>query len=94
MAATDHELKILSIETRIGDGGILYLAVADTGPGIDAKEWGDIFLPLVTTKTQGMGMGLAICKTIAEQHGGWLTVASVKPRGALLTIAFPAVRDE
>jgi C4-dicarboxylate-specific signal transduction histidine kinase len=94
MVASDHWPRVLGIETRIGDDGMLYLAVADTGPGFDAKVSADMFRPFVTTKALGMGMGLSICKTIVEQHGGQLTVASVKPHGALATIAFPAVRGE
>ena len=70
------------------------MLIRDSGPGFDARIAENPFKPFVTTKPSGMGMGLSICKSIVEQHGGQLTVASLKPRGALLTIVVPAVRAE
>jgi len=92
MITSDHWARILSIVTRIGEEGTIFLTVADTGPGFDAKVSKDIFRAFVTTKPQGMGMGLSICRTIVEQHGGQLTLAAAKPRGAVLTIAFPGTK--
>jgi two-component system sensor kinase FixL len=89
MAASDHGARILDIETRIGQDGPVLLMVADTGPGFDAKVAANVFSPFVTTKAQGMGMGLSICKSIVEQHGGQLTAVSHNSRGALLTMALP-----
>jgi signal transduction histidine kinase len=90
MAASDHWVRMLQIETRTGETGAVIFTVADSGPGFDAKVAEKLFTPFVTTKAQGMGMGLTICKSIVEQHGGQLTGTSIKPRGALLTLVLPA----
>jgi signal transduction histidine kinase len=92
MAGSNALDRILDVETRIGPTGTVFLTVADSGPGFDAKVAANMFTPFVTTKPQGMGMGLSICKSIVEQHGGQLTAVSLRPRGALLTIALPAVK--
>jgi signal transduction histidine kinase len=57
--------------------------VADNGPGIGPQELEQIFNPLFTTKSGGMGMGLSICRSIVEAHGGRLWVESNKPEGAV-----------
>jgi signal transduction histidine kinase len=90
MAASDPWARILNVETKVGQTGTVFLTVADSGPGFDPKVTEKMFSPFVTTKAQGMGMGLSICKSIIEQHGGQLTAVSTKPRGALLTVALPA----
>ena len=91
MVASGHPPGILNVETRMGEAGSVVLAVADTGPGFDPKVAANLFNPFVTTKAQGMGMGLSICKSIVEQHGGQLTAVSIEPRGALLTVVLPGV---
>jgi C4-dicarboxylate-specific signal transduction histidine kinase len=59
------------------------VAVADTGPGVDADSADRIFDPLYTTKSHGMGMGLAICRAIIEAHGSKLWLAPNTPVGAV-----------
>jgi signal transduction histidine kinase len=63
--------------------------VQDSGPGIDVKELDRIFDAFVTTKTNGMGLGLAICRTIVLRHGGQLTASSDGKRGALFQLVLP-----
>jgi signal transduction histidine kinase len=63
--------------------------VEDSGPGIDAENMDRIFRPFVTTKPARLGLGLAVCKTIVENHGGALTVASSPPKGARFEITLP-----
>jgi len=86
------DVGAIDLETRVGPTGTVYLTVADSGPGFDAAVAEKMFTPFVSTKAQGMGMGLSICKSIVEQHGGRLTAVSVRPRGALLTIALPGAK--
>jgi len=64
------------------DGGVL-VSVADTGRGIDPHDMNRIFNPLFTTKADGMGMGLPICRSIIEAHDGRLWVTSNAPQGAI-----------
>jgi signal transduction histidine kinase len=89
LCSSDHLARILRIETSIDPDGTVFLTVEDSGPGFDAKVADNLFHPFVTTKPKGMGMGLSICKSIVEKHGGELTATSGKPRGATLRIALP-----
>ena len=61
----------------------------DTGTGISEQIMAKIFTPLFTTKAQGMGFGLAICKRVVEAHGGKITVESVVGKGTTFTITLP-----
>jgi signal transduction histidine kinase len=61
-----------------------------TGPGIDPDKLGNIFDAFFTTKRQGMGLGLAICRMIVERHGGKLLASSGNRGGALFEIVLPA----
>jgi PAS domain S-box-containing protein len=78
-------LKIRSTQTN----GNVEIAFADTGTGIPENIMAKLFTPLTTTKAQGMGFGLAICKRIVEAHGGKITVESVAGKGATFTITLP-----
>jgi signal transduction histidine kinase len=89
MTESDRGARMLNIETRFDQTGSVVLTIADSGPGFDAKVAANLFSPFLTTKARGMGMGLSICKSIVERHGGQLTVASIEPHGALLTIVLP-----
>lgn len=71
-------------------GGKVHLAVQDSGTGLPADA-PDIFKPFFTTKADGMGMGLSICRTIVEAHGGVLQATSILPHGTLLTFDLPLV---
>jgi signal transduction histidine kinase len=64
--------------------------VRDTGPGIAEEHLQRLFEPFFSTKQDGMGMGLAICRTTAESHGGRLTVESELGRGAIFRVTLPA----
>lgn len=68
----------------------IHLSVADAGPGIDPGLIERIFDPLFSTKAAGMGIGLAICKSIIEAHGGTLEVVSAIEKGSRFTIRLPA----
>ncbi|HUO00248.1 MAG TPA: AAA family ATPase, partial [Bradyrhizobium sp.] len=64
------------------DGGVL-LEVRDSGPGIDPANVNRVFEPFFTTKTSGVGMGLSICRSIIDAHGGQMWVTANEPRGAV-----------
>ncbi len=65
------------------------IAFADTGKGIPEETLKKLFTPLFTTKAQGMGFGLAICKRVIEAHGGTITVKTVVNKGTTFTITLP-----
>jgi signal transduction histidine kinase len=64
-------------------------AFQDTGSGISAEVMTNLWIPLFTTKTKGMGLGLPICKRIVEAHGGKITVESDQGKGTIFKIALP-----
>ena len=93
MAATS-ETRALSLKTEADGDGTVSVSVADSGVGFRSEEVGRIFNPLYTTKSGGMGMGLAICRAIIEAHGGELSAAANSPRGATLRFVLPADEAE
>ena len=88
IADSDMKKREVGLSTA-RDGDRAEIRVADTGPGIAASDVAKIFDPFFTTKPQGMGMGLAIAKTIVEAHRGTIAVASLASGGALFTIRLP-----
>jgi two-component system, LuxR family, sensor kinase FixL len=63
--------------------------VQDTGPGLDPEQFDRLFQSFYTTKPDGIGMGLAISRSIAEAHGGRLSAAPNNPRGAVFRFTLP-----
>ncbi len=66
----DSPVRTLTVATYLDDEDMIEVSVSDTGPGIDQDVAGRLFQPFVTTKADGMGVGLSICRTIIEAHGG------------------------
>jgi signal transduction histidine kinase/ActR/RegA family two-component response regulator len=88
--------KRISITSRADAAGDrIQLEISDTGPGIPAEIQEKIFEPFFTTKPpgQGTGLGLSLCRTIIDQHGGTLTVRSTPGRGATFLIELPSARQ-
>ena len=83
----NRELRISSVS--IEPEGVC-VAVRDTGPGLSAETLPRVFEPFYTTKSDGMGMGLSICRSIIEAHGGRLWATPCEPRGALFQFTIPA----
>lgn len=89
MAAGD-EPRILTVRSEAYEEGGIRVSVADTGPGVDSQDRNRVFNPLFTTKPDGMGMGLAICRSIIEAHDGRLWVTPNTPRGAVFQFTLNA----
>jgi len=89
MAAKDNP-RILSVKTVAHEGNGVMIAIADTGTGIDAQHIDQIFNPLFTTKADGLGMGLSICRAIIESHEGRLWVTPNTPSGSVFQFTLPA----
>jgi signal transduction histidine kinase len=85
MVSTVPGARRLRLAARL-EGSSVVLSVQDTGPGIAAKDAARVFEPFFTTKLGGMGLGLAICKTIAQDHGGDLRLAQSGPGGCVFEI--------
>ena len=83
-----RELQI-SIDAVPSEGGVR-VGVRDTGPGLSPESLSRLFEPFYTTKPEGMGMGLSICRSIIEAHGGRLWAIPCEPRGALFQFTIPA----
>jgi signal transduction histidine kinase len=82
--------RILSLKSDTRDDGGVLISVADTGTGIDPQDVQRVFNPLFTTKSGGMGMGLAICRSIIEAHDGMLWVAPNTPQGSIFQFVLGA----
>jgi signal transduction histidine kinase len=91
MASVEGDARTLQLRTqRSGAGGVV-IEVEDSGPGIEPAHMPNIFDAFVTTKSAGMGLGLAICREIVERHGGTLSASSNVGRGALFQVILPAL---
>jgi signal transduction histidine kinase len=90
MGAVSEGARQVIITSRQIELNDLYVGVQDTGPGLSPETLSRLFEPFYTTKPNGMGMGLTICRSIVEAHGGRLWVSACQPRGALFQFAIPA----
>ncbi|MBR0846445.1 sensor histidine kinase [Bradyrhizobium diazoefficiens] len=88
---TDMPRREVRLST-VRAGNQAEIRIADTGPGIAASDLANVFNPFFTTKAKGMGMGLAIARTIVEAHHGTIDVENRPSGGALFTIRLPIVR--
>lgn len=80
-AMADSEERVLTIRTAIDSPGFVRVTVADTGAGLAHEIAGQLFQAFLSTKSEGMGLGLSICRTIVEAHGGRIWAESQKPGG-------------
>jgi PAS domain S-box-containing protein len=89
MAKVTESARELTVSSGKDETGNLFVAVRDSGEGIDEANLERVFDAFFTTKPEGMGMGLAICRTIIESHGGRLWVTANSPRGAVFQFTLP-----
>jgi signal transduction histidine kinase len=95
MSSIAADSRILRLRSEATESGECIVAIEDSGPGIEPERLKRIFEPFFTSKSKGMGMGLSICRSITEAHGGRLWVAGNTPRGAVFQFVLPvaAARD-
>ncbi|MEE9161012.1 MAG: PAS domain-containing sensor histidine kinase, partial [Gammaproteobacteria bacterium] len=85
----DDVEKNINVETRIKDDNYVEVCISDNGPGINAQDENNIFEAFYTTKDSGLGMGLSICKSIIENHGGELGYSQNKTDGSRFYFSLP-----
>jgi C4-dicarboxylate-specific signal transduction histidine kinase len=86
LAGRERELHVTT-ELIASEG--VRVGVRDSGPGFSAENLQRLFAPFYTTKPNGMGMGLSICQSIIEDHGGRLWASRIDPQGALFQFTIP-----
>ena len=93
MAGAGDRPRELTIVSREGDTNTVFVEVRDTGPGFDPADLDRLFQSFYTTKPDGIGMGLAISRSIVEAHGGTLSAGPNRPHGATFQFTVPARAD-
>src|SRR5215469_11871078 len=88
MQVDKNDHRVLQVSSESG-GDKIIVAVEDSGPGIDPDQAKSIFDAFVTTKSHGMGLGLALCRMIVVRHSGELTASPANPRGSIFRIGLP-----
>ena len=83
----------LVVRTSSIDESNVLVEVQDSGTGIVAEKLESIFDPFVTSKPEGLGMGLSICRSIIERHGGKISAANNPDRGAKFSVTLPVTRE-
>jgi PAS domain S-box-containing protein len=89
MSAVTHERRMLRVTSQTDGAGDLLVTVGDSGPGLTPEIMDRLFDPFFTTKPEGMGMGLSICRSIIDAHGGRLWASPRSPRGAVFQFTVP-----
>jgi signal transduction histidine kinase len=91
MGSSETGPRELLISTEQDHTGVL-VAVRDSGPGIDPSHLDRVFDAFYTTKSSGTGMGLSICRSIIDAHGGRLWAEPNEPRGTIFQFTLPAAQ--
>jgi signal transduction histidine kinase len=89
MDNTMDRSRVLRVIAKSHGPDAIIVIVEDSGPGIDPRRLDNIFDPFITTKPDGMGLGLAICRMIVERHGGRLSALSDGMSGARFQFVLP-----
>jgi signal transduction histidine kinase len=90
MSGVMNRARLLRVTTMLDANGCVLTAVADSGKGLDAPTINRIFEPFFTTRREGMGMGLSICRSIVEAHGGRLWASCRLPHGSVFQFTLPS----
>jgi signal transduction histidine kinase len=89
MLSIPERERLVCVRSGKHDGGGALIAVEDSGPGVEPEDARRIFEAFFTTKAEGMGMGLSICRSIVESHGGRITVTKAVPQGTVFQVTLP-----
>jgi signal transduction histidine kinase len=89
MDAVSNRERVLRVRSAIHNTNEVLVSIEDSGPGIDPENINRIFEPFYTTKSDGMGMGLAICRSIIEAHQGRLWVSAGIQHGSVFRFTLP-----
>jgi signal transduction histidine kinase len=84
------QYRVLTARCRLSKADVVYVAIEDTGPGVESDDRDRIFERLFTTKAHGMGMGLSICRSIVENHAGRIWVSPAAHGGSIFQFELPA----
>lgn len=90
MSGTSVCIREVLIRTQCNEAGQVWVSVSDSGPGFGSHSSERLFTPFYTTKPSGLGMGLAICRSTIEVHGGQLWACANQPCGAVVQFLLPA----
>jgi two-component system sensor kinase FixL len=85
--------RSLAIRVAPGRDNLIVVSISDTGSGIGELTFPRLFEPFTTTKKDGMGVGLSICRTIIEAHGGTIAAENNLTGGATFTFTLPNVNE-
>ena len=90
-ALAEHRVLTLRVRPAASNAqsGWVEFAVIDQGEGIAPEVAAQLFTPLFTTRVEGMGLGLSLCRTVIEQHGGFLGFEAGQPRGTVFSFTLP-----
>ncbi len=89
MRPVTNRVRLLRVESAVHDSDGILITVEDSGTGIDPEDIDRIFDPFFTTKSNGMGLGLSICRSFIEAHGGRLWASPATPHGSIFHVALP-----
>ena len=93
MSGLGDERRELIVNTSRDESGDILVCIRDSGPGLAPDRIDRIFQPFYTSKAGGMGMGLSICQSIMEAHGGRLWASANAPRGAVFQFMLPCAQN-
>jgi len=88
-SVTDRPRRLWITSELTEDSSAILVTIKDSGAGIDSKDRGSIFEPFFTTKSAGTGIGLTICRSIIDAHGGSLQVSANHPHGTIFEVVMP-----